>query len=344
MSALQLIKKNFSVAAVVASAFVLVAQPAVAQDRTPAAGECAGAQAKANLEQLVLGRGVFLVRDPTRYGVDASGRSLYYVDRDDGLDVGLEQLRGGWAEVSDDEGSFERLSAYRAGAADAKQVGAGVWTRCDGDFHFSRRDEQRARRLSAEAFMRHYYRLVSERQFATAWGMLSRSVKRGIGSFRSWKAGHRRSLGTTVRSAQARLSGSRAVVSVSLRTRDRDACSGRVVRQTFRGRWVLAPRGDSWVAVREHVHKTGGGRVRLSTSDCPPPPPPPPPPPSEPAPPIPSPPSDCQGYDPCLPPGPDVDCAGGSGNGPRYVSGPVTVTGSDPYDLDRDGDGIACES
>ena len=37
----------------------------------------------------------------------------------------------------------------------------------------------------------------------------------------------------------------------------------------------------------------------------------------------------CQGYSPCLPPGPDVDCAGGSGDGPRYVNGPVHVNGSD---------------
>ncbi|HEY7009130.1 MAG TPA: excalibur calcium-binding domain-containing protein [Jatrophihabitantaceae bacterium] len=50
------------------------------------------------------------------------------------------------------------------------------------------------------------------------------------------------------------------------------------------------------------------------------------------------------GYSPCIPISSDVDCAGGSGNGPVYVSGPVYVTGSDPYDLDRDGDGIACES
>ncbi|MEH3052547.1 MAG: hypothetical protein PGN13_00870 [Patulibacter minatonensis] len=40
----------------------------------------------------------------------------------------------------------------------------------------------------------------------------------------------------------------------------------------------------------------------------------------------------------------DYDCAGGSGDGPNYVSGPITVTGSDPYDLDRDGDGVACEN
>jgi hypothetical protein len=39
----------------------------------------------------------------------------------------------------------------------------------------------------------------------------------------------------------------------------------------------------------------------------------------------------------------DVDCAGGGGNGPAYVRGPVQVVGDDVYDLDRDGDGIGCE-
>lgn len=48
------------------------------------------------------------------------------------------------------------------------------------------------------------------------------------------------------------------------------------------------------------------------------------------------------GYTPCLPPASDYDCAGGSGNGPEYT-GYVKVTGSDPYDLDADADGIACE-
>ncbi len=56
------------------------------------------------------------------------------------------------------------------------------------------------------------------------------------------------------------------------------------------------------------------------------------------------PPSNCTpGYSPCLPPASDYDCAGGSGNGPAYT-GFVRVTGSDPYDLDADGDGLACES
>lgn len=46
---------------------------------------------------------------------------------------------------------------------------------------------------------------------------------------------------------------------------------------------------------------------------------------------------------PCVPVDSDVDCAGGSGNGPSYVSGPVTVVGSDIYGLDRDGNGTGCE-
>ena len=39
----------------------------------------------------------------------------------------------------------------------------------------------------------------------------------------------------------------------------------------------------------------------------------------------------------------DYDCAGGSGDGPLYVAGPIRVVGYDEYDLDRDGDGVACE-
>jgi hypothetical protein len=40
----------------------------------------------------------------------------------------------------------------------------------------------------------------------------------------------------------------------------------------------------------------------------------------------------------------DYDCAGGSGNGPYYVSGPFRVVGNDHYGLDSDHDGVACES
>ncbi len=48
-------------------------------------------------------------------------------------------------------------------------------------------------------------------------------------------------------------------------------------------------------------------------------------------------------YTPCVPIDSDVDCAGGSGNGPSYVRGPVRVVGRDIYGLDGNDDGIGCE-
>jgi hypothetical protein len=48
----------------------------------------------------------------------------------------------------------------------------------------------------------------------------------------------------------------------------------------------------------------------------------------------------------CIPPDvSDADCAGGSGNGPHYVREKnIGVVGPDVFDLDRDGDGVGCES
>jgi PASTA domain len=75
----------------------------------------------------------------------------------------------------------------------------------------------------------------------------------------------------------------------------------------------------------------------------------PPPPPST-APPAPPPTAPSQNCHPsyegeCLKIGiGDYDCAGGSGNGPNYVQGTVQVVGPDQFDLDRDGDGLGCET
>jgi hypothetical protein len=49
-------------------------------------------------------------------------------------------------------------------------------------------------------------------------------------------------------------------------------------------------------------------------------------------------------YTPCVPIDSDVDCAGGKGDGPSYVRGPVRVVGVDRYGLDQDGDGVGCEN
>jgi len=50
-------------------------------------------------------------------------------------------------------------------------------------------------------------------------------------------------------------------------------------------------------------------------------------------------------YDPCISSGSEVDCQGGTGNGPRFTRRGQTyeVTGYDEWDLDSDGDGLGCE-
>lgn len=78
-----------------------------------------------------------------------------------------------------------------------------------------------------------------------------------------------------------------------------------------------------------------------TTTTTAPPPPPPPPTTTTTAAPAPA----CHpSYSGCLPIGTDVDCAGGEGDGPVFVEGPVYVTGYDEYDLDRDGNGVGCQS
>ena len=53
------------------------------------------------------------------------------------------------------------------------------------------------------------------------------------------------------------------------------------------------------------------------------------------------------GYSPCIPnKASDVDCYGGSGNGPRYTKRGVVYhvkRGYDRYRLDADHDGLGCE-
>ena len=92
-----------------------------------------------------------------------------------------------------------------------------------------------------------------------------------------------------------------------------------------------------------------GTTVSLVVAKTPSAPPPPPPPPST-APPPPPPTAPASSCDPsypdvCLDPAvEDYDCAGGTGNGPKYVEGPIRVRPPDPFDLDREGDGWGCEN
>jgi beta-lactam-binding protein with PASTA domain len=98
--------------------------------------------------------------------------------------------------------------------------------------------------------------------------------------------------------------------------------------------------------VNSQSRRTGAGvlpksSITLVVAKAPPPPPTTaPPPPTAPA-------RDCDPSYPdvCLDPSAvDYDCAGGSGAGPRYVEGPLEVRPPDPFDLDREGDGVGCEA
>jgi hypothetical protein len=126
-----------------------------------------------------------ILSDPTQDAVDRFGRSLFYVDGTDGVDVGEEMLRASWANVFVFDQDFQRLSRYRAARTEARDADAGVWGLCDGDFHRTRADELRERRLAAVAFMRRYYTRVTNHQFATARGMLARPLRRKLGPFSS---------------------------------------------------------------------------------------------------------------------------------------------------------------
>ena len=98
---------------------------------------------------------------------------------------------------------------------------------------------------------------------------------------------------------------------------------------------VISQSRDPGVDVRPR------SRIVLVVAKAPPPtttaPPPPPT--------APSPDCDPSYPDVCLDPdAEDYDCAGGSGNGPEYVDGPIRVRPPDPFDLDREGDGWGCEA
>jgi hypothetical protein len=84
-----------------------------------------------------------------------------------------------------------------------------------------------------------------------------------------------------------------------------------------------------------------GSRITMVVAKAPPPPPT-----TAPPPPTTTPSRNCDPSYPdvCLDPNAvDYDCAGGSGDGPRYVEGPIRVRPPDPFDLDREGDGWGCE-
>ena len=107
--------------------------------RPGVAVECGGTPASSYMRRIAFqrsrGRLVTLVSDPSQDATDRYGRTLAYVDASGKGDLGRLMLRSGWASVYVFENPFARLARYQAAASQAEARRAGVWDRCDGDFH-----------------------------------------------------------------------------------------------------------------------------------------------------------------------------------------------------------------
>jgi micrococcal nuclease len=89
--------------------------------------QCFGREASAKTHELLDGKRVRLVADPTQGDRDTYSRLLRYVDREDGLDVGLELIRGGFAHEFTYDLPYLRQAPYRAAEASARRQAIGFW-------------------------------------------------------------------------------------------------------------------------------------------------------------------------------------------------------------------------
>jgi hypothetical protein len=186
--------------------------------------------------------------------------------------------------------------------------------------------------------VRSYYADIAAGNYRVAWHRLAPGVQSSFGGYTSWRAGYN----TTTATAATRIritsfkSGA-AAMNVTVKASDTDAC-GNDVNRRFRGTWQLERNGGRWTATQISMTKASGAEPINDASACPPT--------QTDTTTAPSPSSGCDpNYEgACLDPNsPDYDCEGGSGNGPDYVQGPITVVGDDHYGLDANSDGTGCE-
>jgi hypothetical protein len=186
--------------------------------------------------------------------------------------------------------------------------------------------------LQAQRAVSSYYSAVDNYSYATAWRYLGRGPRVENEGFVNWRAGYETMLETDLRDATPSRTGPRsASVRVVLDTVDQDGC-GSEIEQTFSGTWTVELIDGLTTLTDANIDKVGGADPDVSCAPEPDP--------------APASSGSCHpSYEgACLDSNSyDYDCAAGSGDGPDYVDGPIAVVGDDPYGLDSDYDGTACE-
>lgn len=97
--------------------------------------QCFSKEALAKARELLNGKKVRLLIDSTQVLRDKEDRAFRYVEREDGLDVGLELIKGGYVPENTYYVPYQRKPAYVAAQEAADTAGLGLWAAmtCNGD-------------------------------------------------------------------------------------------------------------------------------------------------------------------------------------------------------------------
>jgi hypothetical protein len=205
---------------------------------------------------------------------------------------------------------------------------------------------------SPESAVRNYYAVIGARDFPAAWALLS-PQRRAALDYGSWVDGHRNTRAVQTPSVTTvGQSVDTATVDVSIVATDVEG-AGAVIR-TFRGTWDLVVVEGGWKLDAPRValvdeQRSGGARIAAPAPVSQPSPaqpvpvPPISPPPPAPVP-LPAPAPALSGFDPTryIGQGDRYNCADFVSQADAQAV--LRADPSDPNGLDRDKDGIACES
>nr|DAX81323.1 MAG TPA: nuclease-like protein [Caudoviricetes sp.] len=118
--------------------------------------ECFGVEASNKMNELVNGKTVYLVSDPTQDSVDKYGRKLFYVYLEDGTNVAYQMIKDGYGhEYTYKSNPHKWQSQFKSAQDDARNNKRGLWSdnTCAGSKTSAaeKRAQAEAQRQSAEA-------------------------------------------------------------------------------------------------------------------------------------------------------------------------------------------------